>query len=121
VVAGGAISDVDDGDWVSFRDVDFGPSGSVSTFTAWLASPKFGNQIEAWLDGPLGTYLGTILTQRTSDDPTHPIEAAQSTPINTAAVSGRHTVYIHFDGPENATASNGLGHDLGTFTHFLFR
>jgi hypothetical protein len=121
VASGGALRDVDDGDWVSFRDVDFGADGSATTFTAWIATASFGNQIEAWLDGPTGRYLGTILTQRTSDAAGHPVETPQSAPINATGVSGRHSVYIHFDGPENATSWNGLGHDIGTFTHFRFR
>ncbi len=91
--AGGMnLTDLQSGDWVRLRGVDFGPDGAEA-FGASVASATSGGAIELRLDSPDGTLVGTCAVVGTG--------GAQNWTISTCPVSGAtgvHDLYLTFTG-----------------------
>jgi arabinoxylan arabinofuranohydrolase len=91
--AGGMnVTDIQGGDWVRLRGVDFGSSGAVS-FGASVASATSGGAIELRLDSLDGALIGTCTVPGTG--------GSQAWAIATCPVSGatgEHDLYLTFTG-----------------------
>ncbi|MGK3966886.1 glycoside hydrolase family 43 protein [Sorangium sp. So ce118] len=59
------LSNIEDGDWVRLRGVDFGEG--AESFSARVASAGQGGSIELHLDAPDGTLVGTCAVEATGD------------------------------------------------------
>ncbi|WP_437738310.1 glycoside hydrolase family 43 protein [Sorangium sp. So ce1335] len=59
------LANIDDGDWVRLRGVDFGEG--AESFSARVASAAEGGTIELRLDAPDGTLVGTCAVEATGD------------------------------------------------------
>jgi arabinoxylan arabinofuranohydrolase len=91
--AGGMdVTDLQDGDWIKVRGVDFGSTGAQS-FGASVASATSGGSIELHLDSPTGTLIGTCTVPETGGPQTW---SASSCPV-TGAI-GVHDLYLKFSG-----------------------
>jgi hypothetical protein len=120
-MAGGTsgIAGVDDEDWVQMNDVQFGAAGSVKTFTTYIATLNAGNVIQMHLDSLTGPIIASVTTVSTGSIGT---ETAQSATVASAGISGKHAVYITFDGSANrATGANGGGKNFGNISFFEVR
>ncbi len=82
---------VDNGDWISFENVDF--SCGITDIEARVASATSGGTIEIRLDNATGTVLGTISVSNTGGWQNW---VTESSSINN--VSGTHDVYLVFIG-----------------------
>jgi arabinoxylan arabinofuranohydrolase len=91
--AGGMnLTDLQSGDWVRLRGVDFGADGAEA-FGASVASATSGGAIELRLDTADGLVIGTCSVPGTG--------GAQAWTISTCAVSGAtgvHDLYLRFTG-----------------------
>jgi hypothetical protein len=109
---GMSVCDIDDGDYIQVKNVDFGQVGA-GTFSASVASvasdaapegdasKNAGSQIELRLDGPAGPVIGTLPVPYTGG-------ATQWKNI-TAAVSGAtgvHDLYLMFKGDQKGDLFN---------------
>jgi hypothetical protein len=115
-VTGGtvAITGVDDEDWIQTNDVQFGNAGSVTTFAATLATVNAGNVIELHLDALTGPTIATITTTSTGSLGT---EKVMTAPVASAGISGKHTVFVRFNGSANrASGLNGAGKAIGNIS-----
>lgn len=88
---GRAVTDIDNGDWISVAGVEFG-TGATS-FKARVSSATTGGTIEIRLDSENGTLLGTCVVSPTGGwdnyvDVTCPITVA----------TGKHDIYFKFSG-----------------------
>ncbi len=122
---------VDQGDWVAYRDVDFG--AGVNSMEAWVSSGSSGGPIQIRLDGLDGTLAGVCTVPGTGDwfrwtGITCPVQAA-----------GVHDLYLRFPGPGYSllnlnwfrfaapasaggpTVANGSAVDAAGFTQPLLR
>jgi hypothetical protein len=118
-MAGGTmgIQGLDDEDWVQHSDVQFGVAGSATTFTAYIATMNAGNSIDLRVDSPTGPVISSIKTASTGGwGPSN--EQAQSAPIASAGISGKHSVYVTFNGAANrASGANGGGKQIGNISY----
>jgi arabinoxylan arabinofuranohydrolase len=86
------VTDIQAGDWVKLRSVDFGSTGAAS-FSASVASATSGGAIELRLDSPDGLPVGTCTVPGTG--------GAQAWVVSTCSVSGAmgvHDLYLAFTG-----------------------
>lgn len=96
--AGGMnVCNIESGDWIKIRGVDFGKKGAKK-FSASVAGIAVKGHIELRLDDPSGTLVGTCKV-----DPTGPESSVQtwktlSCEVN--KVTGVHDLYIKFTGGE---------------------
>jgi hypothetical protein len=110
------INGVDDGDWVQLGDVQFGAAGSTTTFTAYVGTLNAGNVVELRADSLTGPVLASVTTKA---GPSASTEQALSAPIASAGLSGKHNVFVTFNGAANrASGLNGAGKNIGNFSYF---
>ncbi|MCI7129240.1 MAG: family 43 glycosylhydrolase [Lachnospiraceae bacterium] len=99
------LTDLQDGDWTSVADVDFGSKGAKE-FKVYAASEK-GGSIEIRLDSPEGELIGTANVPATGSDKTYQM-------VTTAVtnVTGTRNVFLVFKG----TDENIMNVDYYLFT-----
>lgn len=86
------IASLDNGDWVLFKNVEFGSAGANSvTFNLGLANGSHPGNIELHLDGINGTNIVTFTAQPTGNAATFKLEKT-----NISHVSGTHDLYVVF-------------------------
>jgi arabinoxylan arabinofuranohydrolase len=90
-VGGMALADIDSGDWILLRGVDFGTG--ASSFSASAASATSGGTIELRLDEPDGTAIGDCAIATTSDEQTW-----ATTSCEVSGAEGVHDLYLKFTG-----------------------
>ncbi|MET8090486.1 ThuA domain-containing protein [Micromonospora sp. NPDC005220] len=97
------IGDISNNDWISFNPMSL---QGITNVSYRVSSPTGGGSIELRADSPTGTLLATTTVPNTGGWDTY-----QSTaPVNTAALSGTHTLYMVFkNGADN-------GFDVDSFT-----
>jgi arabinoxylan arabinofuranohydrolase len=86
------VRDIENGDWIKIRGVDFGSAGAVE-FRARVASATNGGNVELRLDSLTGTLVGTCAVAGTG--------GAQTWTTATCAVSGAtgvHDLFLRFTG-----------------------
>ncbi|WP_428940374.1 carbohydrate-binding protein [Fontivita pretiosa] len=98
--SGGEINNLDDGDWVRYDNLDFGPGSGAQSVSIDLALPTSnrGGRIELRIDGVNGPVVGTLVAQ-----PTGSFNHFRAQQVNVADVSGVHDLYLVFRG------RNGIG------------
>ena len=84
---------IDNGEWVSFENVDFG-SGGYSTFNARVASAENGGEIEIRLDDPNGQKVGVCRVNGTGGWQNWETVSCRLT----SDIMGTRTVYLIFKG-----------------------
>jgi hypothetical protein len=87
---GMAVTDIDDGDYVQVRQVDFG-SHPPKTFHANLAAEKAGGKIEVHLDSVKGAVVSTLVVEATGGATNWKTLSAPS-----ASVTGVHDLFFVF-------------------------
>jgi hypothetical protein len=92
VTTNGVIGSLDQGDWVMYKNVNFGSTGATQ-FLANVASNKSGGKIEIRLDSGTGPLLGTLTVSSTGS---YTNFKQQSTAIK--KTTGTHTVFLTFIG-----------------------
>ena len=98
------IGDISNNDWISFNPMSL---QGITNVSYRVSSPTGGGSIELRADSPGGTLLATTTVPNTGGWDNY-----QSTaPVNTAALSGTHTLYMVF---KNST-NNGFDVDSFTF------
>ena len=95
------VSDINNGDYVMLREVDFGER-SPKTFTASAASALQGGRIEVRLDSVAGQQIALLNIPRTGGWEQW---REQHTDI-TASVTGKHDLYLVFTGNKGAKLFN---------------
>ncbi len=94
--AGGMnLSNVEDGDWVRLRGVDFGSTGAES-FKARVASAGEGGSIELRLDAEDGMLVGTCEVSSTGD-----WQEWADTSCSVSGAVGEHDLYLVFTGGDS--------------------
>lgn len=88
------VQDVDPGDWIKLREVNFGDG--AKEFTARLRNGKPGSKIEVRLDAPNGELIATLDAATSGNDWTE--KSAQ-----VKQRDGIHDLYFVFDGPDGAS------------------
>jgi arabinoxylan arabinofuranohydrolase len=91
-VGGMDVTELQAGDWIKLRSVDFGTTGAQS-FSAAVASATSDGSIELHLDSPSGTLIGTCAVPGTG--------GPQSWALVTCPVTGAtgvHDLYLTFAG-----------------------
>lgn len=99
------VTDIEDGDWVRVRGVDFGASGAVS-FSASVASEKGGGRVEVRLGGETGMLAATCTVPNTGGAQTF-----MTTTCDVTSATGVKDVYFVF---------KGEGTELFNFDHWQF-
>ncbi|NDI36482.1 carbohydrate-binding protein [Chengkuizengella sediminis] len=97
----------DDGDYISFNDVEFGDGDGATGIEARVASESDGGTLEIRLDSTDGTLVGSVDINNTG--------GWQSWVTNTTSISnatGTHDVYFVFTG--------GSGEGIGNLNWFKF-
>ena len=95
------VCDIQNGDWIYVKGVDFGDTGA-GTFTANVASDSLGGSIEIRLDDPEnGTVAGTLNVSNTGGAQTW---IQRSTGVSN--VTGVHDVYFVFKGEADENLFN---------------
>lgn len=99
------VTDIENGDWIRVRGVDFGTTGA-SVFTAFVAADlktgsATGGAIEIRLDSEDGTLVGTVPVSYTGGD-----ESWKPETIAIDAVTGVQDVYFVFKGGEGPDLFN---------------
>jgi hypothetical protein len=128
------ITNVDDGDWVRYSEVNFG-DGTLDTFVAFMATRHSGNKVEVHLDNLRGKEIASLKTRgKGKDDSDFDIEDGnhfstyieQRTPM--ASVTGVHDVFIRFEGrhhykKEHSDEDDHFKEmrDIGNFDWFALR
>jgi arabinoxylan arabinofuranohydrolase len=102
---GMSLTNIEDGDWIKVRGVDFGSTGP-GTFTASVASDmKYrstkGGSIEIRIDGVSGTLIGTVPVSFTGGPDVWKPET-----IAVEEVTGVHDVYFVFTGEDDENIFN---------------
>jgi arabinoxylan arabinofuranohydrolase len=114
------LTNIENGDWIKVRGVDFGSTGA-GAFTASIASDmKYGaskgGSIEIRIDAVNGTLIGTIACSYTGGP-----DVWKSETITIEEVTGVHDVYFVFTGEDDENLFNfdywhfvekTAGHDL---------
>lgn len=94
--AGGmALANLEDGDWVRVRGVDFGADGAES-FAASVASDGSGGSIELHLDAADGTLVGTCTVT-----PSGGWQEWTETTCGVDGATGEHDLYLVFTGGDS--------------------
>ncbi|MEX1048894.1 MAG: LamG-like jellyroll fold domain-containing protein [Akkermansiaceae bacterium] len=91
------VNSISNGDWIRFRDVDFG--AGATGFVARAAGTASGN-IELRLNGPTGTLIGTCAVTSTGSSNTW---KTFSTTVNGTLASGVHDLYLRFTGGSSSS------------------
>lgn len=99
------VTDIEDGDWIRVRGVDFGSTGAV-VFTADVASDLkngaiTGGSIEIRIGSVAGTLAGTVPVSYTGG-----LESFQSRSIAISNVTGTQDVYFVFKGSDTDNLFN---------------
>lgn len=99
------VTDIEDGDWIRVRGVDFGSTGAV-VFTADVASDLkngaiTGGSIEIRIGGEDGTLVGTVPVRYTGG-----MEVFQKETIAISEVTGKQDVYFVFKGSDTDNLFN---------------
>ena len=94
-----SIGQIAAGDWVSYKDIDFGAGGHLS-FMAYLsvATGSLGKNIEIRIDSPTGNLIGTLKTDFDGD-----VSIFKEQYATVTNVVGVHDVYLVF--PSNEVAN----------------
>jgi Carbohydrate binding module (family 6) len=129
---GSGITDIDDGDWVRYPQVNFG-DGTLDTFVALMARSHSGNHVEVHLDALDGEGIASIATERTGKDESD-LGTFREQSASMASVTGVHDVFIVFkskprDGEEHPFREGHhikkhhfrREHDIGNFDWFALR
>lgn len=87
------VTNINNGDYIKVRSVDFGKA--VKSFTANVASASTGGQIEIRIDSLNGTLLGTCIVKPTG---AATVWNTQSVKVN--SVKGVHDLFFVFKGGE---------------------
>lgn len=90
------LTELDTGDWVRLRGVDFGAGGTIE-FQARVASAAAGGEISLHLDDRTTAAIGTVEVAATGGDQTWTTITA---PV--ASTSGVHDLYLRFSGHSEA-------------------
>jgi hypothetical protein len=91
--AGGMnVCDIDNGDYIKVKGVDFGNAGA-GTFAASVASGSKGGTIELHLDGVDGTLIGSVPVPNTGG-----WEDWKSVTVGVSGATGVHDLYLVFKG-----------------------
>lgn len=98
------LTDLQDGDWTSVAQVDFGTKGA-DQFKVYAASEN-GGSIEIRLDSPEGELIGTAQVAATGSDKTYQMVTAK-----VANVTGTRNVFLVF---------KGTGEDIMNVDYYLF-
>ncbi|MDE6336566.1 MAG: family 43 glycosylhydrolase [Muribaculaceae bacterium] len=88
------VQDVDPGDWIKLREVNFGEG--AKEFTARLRNGKPGAKIEVRLDAPNGELIATLDAATSGND-----WAEKSAQVKQR--DGIHDLYFVFDGPDGSS------------------
>jgi beta-glucosidase len=86
---GSCISEIENGDWIAFKDVDCGDG--VSKFEARVSSISEGGAIEVRLGSPTGTLVGTASVGNTGDWQTW-----NTVLSDVVGTSGKQDIYLVF-------------------------
>jgi len=86
------ICDVNNGDFIKLREVDFGDNGARS-FTACVSSDTQGGYIDIYLDRPEGTPIGSVKVDNTGSWDSWKLVTSEVT-----HVTGVHDVFYVFRG-----------------------
>lgn len=97
------VTEIDNGDWIRLRGVDFGTAGANS-FTASVASSSGGGSIELRLDSDTGTLIGTCDVPNTGGD-----QSWQTVTCDVSGATGVKDLYLKFTG-------GGFNFDYWQFT-----
>lgn len=97
------VEDIDNGDWIKLREVDFG--NGASRFSARVRGGKPGSKIEVRLDAPNGELVATL------DSASGAAWTEKSTKVKKR--DGIHDLYFVFRG-------KGEGSDLLQFDSWQF-
>ncbi|MET7424591.1 ThuA domain-containing protein [Dactylosporangium sp. NPDC005555] len=97
------IGDISNNDWISFNPMSL---QGITNVTYRVSTPTGGGSIELRADSPTGTLLATTPIASTGGWDNY----ANTATVNTAALSGTHTLYMVFKN----SANNGF--DLDSFT-----
>lgn len=87
------VTDIDNGDCIKVRSVDF--KKKVKTFRASIASASKGGKIEIHIDGLTGQLLGTLNIKSTGDFQKWAVQSCKVKPVE-----GIHDLYFVFKGGE---------------------
>lgn len=99
------VTDLDDGDWIRVRGVDFGTAGATA-FHARVASTKTGGSIELHLGSVTGTTIATCSVPNTGA-----AQAFMETSCAVTGAAGVNDLYLVF---------HGTGSDLFQFDSWQF-
>lgn len=102
--SGMCVTDIDNGDWIKVKGVDFGQKG-VKKFCAAIAGNEPSSIIEIRLDDKEGKLIGTLLLSHTNETYKKQMGKVES-------VTGVHDVYFVFKGE---TESNLFDFDYWVF------
>ena len=94
------VSDINNGDCILVREVDFGADGPTS-FTASAASALQGGRIEVRLDSPIAKPVATLTIPATGG-----WEQWQTVSTKMETVTGKHDVWFTFAGNKGAKLFN---------------
>jgi arabinoxylan arabinofuranohydrolase len=94
------VTQVNSGDWIKVRGVDFGNAGATG-FSARVATSTNGGSIELRLGGPAGTLVGTCTVPTTGGPQTW-----MNTTCNVTGATGIEDLYLVFTGPIGAQLFN---------------
>ena len=98
--AGGKnVGYVNNGDYIRFRNVDFGDG--AKSFTASVATTKNGGTIEIYLDSMDGDPVARCVTKSTGG-----WQQWENISANVSSVSGKHSVYLKFTGKDEGYLLN---------------
>lgn len=86
------VHEIDEGDWIRIRGVDFGSSGA-SVFAARVASAASGGAIELRLGSVSGTLIGTLTVPATGSAQTW-----STVTCNVTGATGVQDLYLKFTG-----------------------
>jgi chitodextrinase len=92
-VSGDTITNLDDGDWVRFRNVNFGGGARSVFFELSLPASNRGGWIELHLDTVSGPLIGKHNVQ-----PTGSFDTFRTQQVNVTTTSGEHDLYVVFKG-----------------------
>lgn len=100
-----AIGDNDAGEWLLYKDVDFGDGGWTELWTSYSLTAQYGGKVVQWrldsLDGPI---IGEIKVTASGSWSTFLDQ--QATLLNTELLKGEHDVYV-------CDTQNGTGTQKG--------
>ena len=108
------VTGIDNGDFISLRQVDFGKKGAKS-FTASVANVKEGCSIEVRLDAKEGALVASLPLSATGEDFTE-------FSCKVKGAKGTHDLYFVFCGPEDGQPFNPTKTDgIMQFKYWIFK